>query len=205
MNINRREIILTTAGAAFSALFCRRVSAQSPSPLPPQFTALAENAGHLHGKALQQTIESLNGKSIISEEGMVSLINRLVELNLIDSIQAQILKDLIKAILQNDSVEAIQKQISKIYPRVEESGENIFRAIASIARDSVDSAAHLAEKASFKTIVASDIAGALSAAGASEAIATLVPFLPLQAVALLCLLGGAGSASLLAHNGMKTG
>jgi hypothetical protein len=208
--IGRRKIILTAAGAGLSTLLCSRVSGEPTPSETPDATLLAEEAGDLHSRLLEQTGKFLNGESITTKTGLQNLAKGVVELNRMDEDHAVQLQNLIESIFQSQNLNELQRKIEDFYGGVKNSVEsakgdaekiaaNIVLAIVSIARDSVTFVTKLAAQAPFRKvldIVAADVGGALTGAGAIPVFLKAIPIPQLAPVIRgVCIIAGAGGAS----------
>lgn len=189
--IGRREIIFTAAGAGLSALFSGRVTAKNTQDRDP----LALEAGLLHRKALDQTYDWFGKKSIIGQEGLKSLIAHLPE-SVINKEEKETQDELVQDLYASESLVDLEHKLEKAYNDVQKTTQDAAIAIAGIAYSSVLFVKEKISKAPMDTIVktvASDIQGALSAAGASGS------FPATWRIAII--VGGAVSSSVLAFFG----
>ena len=165
--IDRRQLIITAAGAGLGTLLSGRISAQTatPSPVPT-----AQEAGRLHEEKLTEISNILNGTKITSEEGLVKLVDYLVKLELISAAQAKILTAVIEVIFHIDTLKAMEDKIASLSRDLEDNTENIALALVNITRSSMAYAKALSAQIPIKTVVrfvADDLQGGLSAATAA--------------------------------------
>ena len=188
--IGRRKLIIGSVAAGLGTLFSQRTSAQTPKADP---VLSAQNAGALHDEKLKEIGKVLEETKIISEQGLIKIVDYLVELGLISKKEGESLKDVVRAIFNSKTVEEMERTIVNIYEKVGTGAENIAVAIVGIARSSISYAKSLGDKIPKETlikIVANDFQGAVSAASVA---AKLPP--PLR---IAVIVGGAVSSSAIA-------
>ena len=131
---------------------------------------LAKDAGTTHRERLTEITKKLDGKSPISLDGM----NRLVDLlgnRVFKKKGAELLKKLIKAIVEAVAMDALLEIVNALLKEAIEMLEDVAVAIISIARDSISYVKSFVSGLPTHVIVriiSADVQGALAGADVGE-------------------------------------
>ena len=171
LELTRRQLLLTTAcgTALLESAFARSVAAQDALeikgftlPVPPK------RIGELHTAQMNSVADALGETPLLSREGLMRMVDRLVESKLLTKQDGEILKALIAALFDKaEDVDQVAKQMQKIYDDAVAKATELGVAICSIASASIERARKLdLTRATY--VVAADVSGALTGAGALQ-------------------------------------
>lgn len=165
----RRRDLLALSVAAGLAIFDPKASSAQERALGPN----ARDAGPAHQIRMDAISRALDGKRLDTRDGLLKILDALVQSGLIPKEEAEVVARLIDAIYSSSSIEAMLERIDKIYRDVAGKASDLVVAIASVARASVEFVRKLPQKVDPKraaVIVASDVSGALNGAATGAAL-----------------------------------
>jgi hypothetical protein len=167
--MNRRHLMTAAAGASLGALISQTAVAQQPAQaLRLPFSS--KDVGPIHRTALVEISRVLTGTPLQTEAGLLKIVDKLVQSEVITAGEGERIKEIIKHIFSGAALDAILERIKPIYDQLAAGAGDVAAAIANIALDSI---AYVKERAAMidpveaLRIVSADFAGALTAAEAS--------------------------------------
>ncbi len=194
--LNRREFAFA-AGAVAAAFATQVVAQRDPRKIPP------EDAGKLHGEALNRGKGALQGAPAASESGLYALVDELLKHKLISKDDAASLKEMIKGIHKGEGVDDIETAINKALER--KAGE-LTTAIVRIAKNSLDWAKERLKDINprkLRYVIAHDTSGALEGAAAGATLGAAFAWLGVGAGAIVGAVIGSSATSLIAVDEYK--
>lgn len=160
--LNRREALLLTAGALTAGAGLTALPA-----CKPQVDFSPRSAGDEHAERMRQAGKALKGRSPLSQDGLLLLVDDLEQREIISKDDAAVLRQLIKLIFTIPEIPAMLEAVSQLLSSLKHDISDIAVAIVDIARGSIQYVRDTLDRVPLDTIVlviASDVAGALSGA-----------------------------------------
>jgi hypothetical protein len=194
--MNRRDFAFIAA--TFGLLDAGPASAQRGDGADPG--KLADQAGDIHREGVSWALEQLKDVPPISEKGLHTLIDRLVEKGWIPKRDGGTLHNLVKVLFNTPDAEKLREAIERIVVEAEGKLGDAARAIGNIVRGSVAMALEKMSKVDGKRVglaVAYDVAGALAGISAGAQVGGVIGPLGVTAGIVLGAILGAVSGSVI--------
>jgi hypothetical protein len=200
--MNRRDFAIIAA--TFGLLDAGPASAQRGDGPDP--SKLADQAGEIHEAGVRWALKQLEDVPPISEKGLHTLIDRLVERGLIPKADRETLHYIVKVLFNTADAEKLKEAIERVVVEAKGKVGDAANAIGKIVRGSVAMALEKVSKVDGKLVglaVAYDVAGALAGIPAGAQVGGVVGPLGVTAGIVLGAILGAVSGSVIGMTGHR--
>jgi hypothetical protein len=166
-NINRRQLLVSAATVSLGTFI--PASGAQRSGQEPGLPFLPKDSGQLHADRMSSISSILKGENIRTKDGLLKIVDLLLQMMVIKEPDARVLRNLINVIFSSPDPGMVVGKIEQLYKDAVNSVGGVTVAILSIALNSVTNVKDYAKgNPQLMDIVARDVLGALTGATIGE-------------------------------------